>query len=70
MKKAILAICKQHEAVIKNYRTYRSDMGSQVYDVLFKRKDGKEVWLADSYIVGEDGGKEYILNQVTKLIKT
>jgi len=58
MKKEFLKICKDLGQTIKSYKTYRSDFGCQVYEIIL----GNHVF-HDSYIIGERNGKERLLER-------
>ena len=58
MKKKLYKIAKNKNASILDYKTYRSDMGCQVYNITVLFKDGEERLFDDSYVVGELNAKE------------
>jgi hypothetical protein len=63
MKKKIIDILNNLNLTILRYKTYRSDMGCQVYEVY--ATNGVENHLFnDSYFVGAAKGQQYILTQL------
>lgn len=62
MKKKFLQIAKLNGLEITDYKSYRSDMGCQVFDMVVKFPNGKLKTHTDSYWVGEDGSKEKVIS--------
>lgn len=56
MKRILLKIAKRYGVKITEFKSYRSDMGCQVYDV---RINGQP--FTDSYFVGEAGSREKVI---------
>jgi hypothetical protein len=68
MKRQFQSIAKKRKAIIKDYKTYRSDFGCQVYSIKLKLGNGKSITYDDSYFIGEDSGKAKVLKQFEKEI--
>ena len=61
MKRKIYAIAKKHNVEILSYKSGRSDMGVQMFEMTLKNQNG-DVWIHDDgYYVGEKNGREKIL---------
>lgn len=58
MKKQFESVAKNLGILITDYKTYRSDFGSQVYEIVV----GNHIF-SDSYIIGEKGSKESVLER-------
>ena len=61
MKTELIKIASNNNVSIRGYKTYRSDMGCQVYNILVLFEDGEVLWFNDSYVVGELNAKDWIL---------
>lgn len=65
MKKLFIQIASKYGITIDGYRTYRSDMGSQVFDMKLMFNNDFENY-SDSYIIGDPNGKELLLQMFEK----
>jgi hypothetical protein len=64
MKGKFFKIAKDLGAVIATYDTYRSDMGFQVYEIMYSFPDVPRSFnFIDSYPPPEAGGQDKILKQ-------
>lgn len=62
MKRKFLQIAKLNGLEIIDFKSYRSDMGCQVFDMSIKFPNCKPIRHVDSYWVGEDGSKEKVIS--------
>jgi len=70
MKRKILSLIKKSNLTLVAYRSYRSDMGCQVFDIWVAYDNGLNIKIFDdSYFVGQLNGREYILKSFTDFIK-
>lgn len=65
MKNKIHNLIKKLGLSILSYKTYRSDMGCQVYEVYVTNGVQNKLY-NDSYFVGQKGGKDYILESMMR----
>lgn len=64
MKRKFFKIAKELGVIIFSYGSYRSDMGFQVYEMLYSFPGAKHSFLfTDSYPPPEAGGQDKILKQ-------
>lgn len=64
MKRKFLTIIKKYGYSLLEYRTYRSDMGCQVYDISVQMPGGKILLFSDSYFFGGNpNDKQKVVNQ-------
>jgi len=63
MKRKINKIIKSQGAVLKSYKTYRSNMGCQIYEIKAV-KNNKVFNLDDGYYIGDPNGKENMLQTI------
>lgn len=68
MKREIYKIAKTHNVDLSDYKSYRSDMGCQVLDVVINY-NGEVENHSDSYFVGENGGKQKVLDYFELTVK-
>ena len=61
MKKLFIKISKDSGCDILAYKSYRSDMGCQVFDMVVRTSNGIVMQHSDSYFVGEAGGKQKVI---------
>jgi hypothetical protein len=62
MKRRFFDTAKKNGAAISGYETYRSDMGCQVYSILYSI-NGKTRRFDDSYFPGEIGSKDKVISE-------
>ena len=62
MKKLFIKIAKDSGCDILAYKSYRSDMGCQVFDIVVRTSNGIARQHSDSYFIGEDGGKQKVID--------
>ena len=67
MKSEITKLLKLLEVDLISYKTYRSDFGCQVYELMLE-KCGRQLFFQDSYFVGGGVSGEYIIGQLKKEI--
>lgn len=61
MKRKIYAIAKKYNVEILSYKSQRSDMGVQMFEMTL-RNQNRYVWIHDDgYYVGEKNGREKII---------
>ena len=68
MKRKFLSIAKQNNIELLNYKSERSDMGVQMFDMTLKFQDGKTKRHSDGYYVGEKDGREKVLKYFTETL--
>lgn len=61
MKRKFHQIAKKLNCQIQNYRSYRSDMGWQVFDMLVIAPNGNRSSIDAAYIVGDPNDRSKLL---------
>ena len=68
MKKNFFSISKQNNIEVIDYKSERSDMGTQMFTMTLKFQNGKTKQHTDSYFVGEKDGREKVLKYFQETI--
>jgi hypothetical protein len=68
MKRKILSIIKKQKSELIAYKTERSDMGVQTFEIEYKNINGKYFRFSDGYFVGSGINGDYILYEFSKHI--
>ncbi len=71
MKKKLFSIAKKYGCTILEFKSYRSDMGVQVFNMFIEFKNGKTKIHNDSYFVGSgDEEKQKLIDYFDSFLKS